>query len=296
MFLSNAPGKQMSPKATFSLDVLITIIGTFLYSLSVVMFTAPNQIAPGGVSGISTVINYLLPWANIGAVSFLINVPLVILGFIKLGKDFMIKTGISLVFFTIFTDYVLADLPPYTGNMLLASVFGGALMGIGLGLILWRAGSSGGSDIICKIMQKSMPHIKMGTITFITDFMVIVVAAFIYGTLEAALYAIICVFVCSKCIDLVIYGFDVSKTMIIISDHLEEISAHIIEKMERGATIVEATGAYTGERRPFILCAVSQKEYVQLARIVKQIDPRAFMIVMNSGEIIGEGFRESLDK
>lgn len=286
------------PKSTWLIwawDSIVIIAGTFLYSLSVVLFTAPNQIAPGGVSGIATLINYLMPWANIGIVSLIINIPLMIFGFVKLGKEFMIKTGISLVFFTIFTDYVLAKIPAYTGNMLLAAVFGGVLMGLGIGLVFWRTGSTGGSDIVVKILQKAIPHVKLGVISFVIDATVIIAAAFVYGTLEAALYALICVYASSKCINLVMYGFDVSKTLIIISDAADEISQAILHSFDRGATLVDGKGAYTKEKRPFIICAVTQGEYVQLTRLVKKIDPKAFVIVMTSGEVVGEGFKESLE-
>lgn len=278
------------------LDMVIIIIGSFLYAVSTVVFSAPNNIAPGGVSGIATMLNYLFPNINIGMASLVMNIPLVIVGFIKLGKEFMAKTFVSLISYTVFADYVLAKFPVYTGNMLLASVFGGVLIGLGLGLILWRAGSSGGTDIICKLLQKALLHMKMGIITFAVDCVVLICSAFVYDSLEVVLYALINVFVASKCIDMVMYGFDVSKTMMIISEHSDEISEYITKTMERGATLVDARGAYTGDKKPFIISAVSQSEYVVLTRKVKEIDPKAFIIVMTSAEIYGEGFKESLEK
>lgn len=289
-------GKPMSKAATMVWDILIVIFGTFLYALSVVLFFAPNQIAPGGVGGIATLINYVFPNVNIGIASFVINVPLMFLGFWKLGREFMAKTCLSLVVFTLFTDWVLIDIPVYTGNMLLASVFGGVLMGLGLGLILWRLGSTGGTDIVCKLLQRAMPHIKFGAISFAVDCVVILISAFVYHTMEAALYAIISVFVFSRVMDGVMYGFDVSKTMLIISEHSREIADYIIKDMDRGATLVDGVGAYTGNKSQFVISAVSQSEYVTLTRRVKEIDSRAFIIVMASAEIYGEGFKESLEK
>ncbi len=296
MFTRKGTDKPMSRPMVMLWDVIMIVIGTFLYAVSVVVFSAPNNIAPGGVSGIATLINYLFPNFSIGNISFVLNIPLVFLGIFKLGKEFMLKTGLSLVLFTIFADYVLADIPEYTGNMLLASVFGGVLIGLGLGLIMWRAGSTGGTDIICKIVQQKMPHLRMGSVILLVDFIIIASSAVIYGTLEAALYALINVFVCARCMDAVIYGFDVSKTMLIISEHCDEISQYITGSMERGATLVDGKGAYTGEKRPFIISAVSQTEYVTLTRKIKEIDPKAFIIVTTSAEIYGEGFIESLEK
>ena len=296
MFWRKATDKPMSRTALIVWDTVLVIFGTFLYAVSVVVFSAPNQIAPGGVSGIATLINFVFPQVSIGFASLVMNIPLMLLGFFKLGKEFMVKTCISLVTFTVFTDYVLADMPVYTGNMLLASVFGGVLMGVGIGLIMWRLGSTGGTDIICKLLQKSMPHLKMGVISFAVDFVVIVISAFVYQTMEAALYAIISVFVFSRAMDIVMYGFDVSKTMLIISEHCDEIAHYITDDMNRGATLVDGIGAYTRQKRPFLICAVSQSEYMTLTRRVKEIDPTAFIIVMASAEIYGEGFKESLEK
>ena len=296
MFSRKGTDKPMPKSKLLMIDMLIIVVGTFLYATSVVVFSAPNNIAAGGVSGIATLLNYLFPKVNIGLASFVMNIPLVIVGFWKLGKEFMIKTFFSLILFTLFTDYVLVNIPVYTGNMLLAGVFGGVLIGTGLGMILWRAGSTGGTDILCKVLQKSFPHMKLGVITFMVDCVVIVTSAFVYQSLEAALYALINVFVASKCIDMVMYGFDVTKTMLIITEHYEEVSDYITHTMERGATLVSGKGAYTGTERPFIISAVSQSEYVTLTRRVKEIDPKAFIIVMASAEIYGEGFKESLEK
>ncbi len=296
MFSKKGTDKPIPKKKLFFIDIAIIIVGSFLYAVSTVVFSAPNNIAPGGVSGIAIMINFLFPDINIGMASFVMNIPLVIVGFWKLGKEFMIKTFISLISYTVFADYVLAKVPVYTGNMLLASVFGGVLIGLGLGLIMWRAGSSGGTDIVCKLLLKAMPHLKLGAITFAVDCVVLLCSAFVYGSLEAVLYALINVFVASKCIDMVMYGFDVSKTMFIVSEHGQEIASYITDTMERGATLLEAKGAYTGDKKPFIISAVSQSEYVTLARKVRSIDPKAFIIVMTSAEIYGEGFLESLEK
>lgn len=275
-----------------ALDILLTIIGTFLFAVAINCFTAPNYIAPGGVSGIAIIINKLTGF-KIGTINTFINIPLMILGFWFLGRRFMLKTIVSLIAFPIFVDYLLADVPVYTGNKLVASIFGGALLGVALGIILSRGSSSGGMDIISKLISNRFPHVKFGRIVFATDFIVVGASAIAFKSVEPALYALISLYISSVALDAVLYGFNVCKCMYIISEKSEEISQRIISEMDRGATILESHGAYTKKRRPTVMVAVRQNEYYKLKRIINSTDPQAFMIVTSANEIFGDGFSKN---
>lgn len=270
------------------IDIVVIIVASSIYSLGVHSFTAPNEIAPGGVTGIVTILNYLFG-VPIGTMVSIVNIPLIIVGFIFLGKRIMIKTVISVAVFTLTTDYLFNSIPVYEGDMILASIFGGAFMGIGLGLVYMREATTGGMDIVNKLIQKAIPHVKLGQITFTTDVIVITIAIFAYGNFEAGLYAVISMFVLSRCIDSLIYGSNEAKMLMIISDEYEAISEKIL-KSNRGVTIIKGTGAYSKTERNIIFCAVPKNEYFRIKRIVKTIDPKAFIIITSAGEVLGEGF------
>lgn len=181
------------------------LLGTILYALGVYLFTAPNQIAPGGVSGAATVISYLTG-APIGLLTFLINVPLVILGWYSLGRGFILRTTMSVVAFTLLYDYVYQYIPPYVGNPMVAGICGGVLIGLGVGFTFLGKGSTGGLDIACKMLQKRFPQIRLSMAVFLSDLVVIAFSAVAYGELGPAIYAVISMYVSAKCIDLVLLG------------------------------------------------------------------------------------------
>ncbi|MFZ2538455.1 MAG: YitT family protein [Oscillospiraceae bacterium] len=276
----------------FALDILITIIGTFMFAVSIHCFTAPNLIAPGGVTGISTIISKLTG-LKLGGVNIVINIPIMALGFWYLGKRFMLKTIISLISFTVFVDYVLVDVPVYTQDKLVAAIFGGVLLGAALGIILSRGSSSGGMDIVNKLIAKRVPHLKFGKIVFATDFVIVTASAIAFKSIEPAFYALILLYITSVALDTVLYGFNVCKCMYIISEKSEIISQRIISEMNRGATIFESYGAYTKQKRPTIMVAVRQNEYFKLKKLVNSIDPTAFMIAVSANEIVGSGFSKN---
>ena len=184
-------------------DFALILVGTFLFACSVKLFTAPNHIAPGGLTGVSTILNYLtgLP---IGVVNLCFNIPLMLLGIWKLGKKFMLKTIVSLLSFTFFTDYVLVSFDPITENKLVAAIFGGVLTGAGVGLMMSRGGSSGGSDILSKIVQRRVPHMKIGQVIFSFDLIVVTASIFAYREIEPALFALIALYLQSVALDKVL--------------------------------------------------------------------------------------------
>lgn len=283
-FLENVSWKA------FGLELLTTLIGSFIFALSVHYFTAPNRIAPGGITGLATIINSLFPSVPLGGLTAAFNIPILIVGFFHLGKRFLFKTLVSIGSFTIFTDYLFKAWPTYTNDKFLAAIFGGVLMGIGIGLMFSSGGSSGGMDIINKIISKRLPHLKLGRITFLSDLVVVTVSAFAFQSVEPALYALVALYVSSLAIDMVLYGFNVCKFIYIITDQADALSERIIEEMHRGATILRSYGAYTKQDKPTVMVAVRQNEYYRLQKLVQSVDPSAFMIVTAANEIVGKGF------
>lgn len=275
-------------------DVVLIILGAAVYAAGINCFTAPKGIAPGGVGGLSTVISYLSGGTlGIGLIFGVINIPLVIAGFLRLGKPLMLRTLIAVAVTSVCTDVLSGLFPAYEGDdRMIAAVFGGVLIGSGLGVVYLRDGTTGGTDIINKLIQKAKPHLSLGTIMMITDAFVVIVSILVYGNLESGLYAIITIFVSSRIMDLLLYGGRGGKAILIFSEKADEIGEAIVGDISRGATYLKGTGVYSGTDKNVICCAVQKNEYAKLKRIVKEIDESAFIITATADEILGRGFRE----
>lgn len=275
-------------------DYIFIALGASFYAASVAVFTSKNNIAPGGLTGVATMLNYLfgLP---IGAMIFVMNIPLFFWAFYESGRGFLIKTMVGTALASAFIDIFQAMLPFYSGNILLAAIFGGALSGLGLGLIFARGGSTGGTDIIAVSLNKRFPHISTGRLMLISDAVVLSAAALVYGNIESALYAGITIFVSVRVIDAVTYGTSRGngKLIFIISDSFELISREIIQKLGRGVTILNGSGAYTGKRKRVLMCAARPNQVVKITKGVKIIDQNAFIVVTTANSILGEGFYNS---
>lgn len=286
-------GTRRKTALKWLIDILIIIAGAAVFSAGINCFTAPNDIAPGGVGGLATVISYLSGHTiGIGLIFGAINIPLVIAGFLKLGKKMMAKTLIAVAVTTVCTDYLSGLFPAYVGDRIIAAVFGGLLIGTGIGLVYLRDGTTGGTDIINKLIQKAKPHLSLGFIMMITDAAVVLISIFVYGNLESGLYAIIAIFVSSRVMDMILYGGREGKAVLIFSDKAEEIGQAIISSISRGATFLKGEGVYTKNDKNVICCAVHKNEYVKLKRIVREIDENAFIITATADEVLGKGFRE----
>lgn len=287
--------KENKPKVKRSLkwlaDIPLIILGSIIYSAGINCFTAPNDIAPGGVSGLATVISFLTDHAiSIGLVFGIVNIPLIIAGFIRLGKALMARTVLAVAVTTVCTDFLSGIFPAYVGDRIIAAVFGGVLMGAGLGIVYNRDGTTGGTDIINKIIQKAKPHLSLGFIMMITDAVVVLVSILAFGNLESGLYAIIAIFVSSRLMDYILYGGREGKAVLIFSEKAEEIGKAITTNIARGATFLKGQGVYTGADKNVICCAVPKNEYVKLKRIVREYDEKAFIITATADEVLGEGF------
>lgn len=276
------------------IESIYMIIGNFLFAFAISCFVAPNNIAPGGASGVAIMVNYLTS-VPIGVISILVNIPLLIIAYFILGKAFVFKTLVSLISFSIFTDYVFKDLIKfsYQEDMVLAMLFGGVIGGIGSGILFIKNGSGGGSDVIALLIQSKKPYFKTGRLVMIIDFIIISVSVFVFKNINTAMYAIVYKVVISLVIDKLIYGFDEGKMIIINSvNKTDEIKDYITKTMSKGVTVINSSGGYSNHERRLLLCAVSNAAFVKLRTYIKEVDPSAFIIVTNTSEILGNGFKQ----
>ncbi len=276
----------------FTIDFLYDLAGTFVYNVGIFCFVDAAQIAPGGMSGISIMLNYLygLP---IGTMTFLLNIPILILGWLYLGRRLVWRTLRTLIISTSMMDGVVARfLPVYTGDRLVSCIFGGALMGTGLALVFMRGSTTGGTDILSNLVKRRYPHIPIGRAILLIDCVIIAASIVVFSDLESGLYGLISLFCCTKIIDSLLYGIDRSSSVMIISDKYEEIADSIMERFHRGVTCLDAAGAYTKMQKTVLLCVCRRQEYFKMKEIVHRIDANAFIIVSEVNEVLGEGFRK----
>lgn len=279
---------------SMALDGLFFVAGALIDAVSVNVFTAPNHIAPGGVTGIGTMLNYLFQ-TPIGMVNMLINIPIVIWAIVEIGYKLVAKSIAAIIIFSIAIDTLALVLPAYEGNPFLAAIFGGVLEGIGLALVFMRGSTTGGTDMIARLLGKHFRHLSMGKLMLAVDLVVIAASALVYQKLESALYAIIAIFVSTRIIDTLLYGTDSGngKLYFIISKKSDEIRQRILDDIDRGVTIIPIQGGYSGENGEMLLCAVRRYEVTKINDIIHTADRDAFVIVGEAGEITGEGFRSA---
>lgn len=267
-------------------DYALIVLGTFLAALSLPLFFLPYDIAPGGISGISTVLSSVLP-LSVGLLSFLLNVPLFLLGWRTVGWRFAVRSFIAMSLMSLFID--LVPVRDVSGNVMLASVFGGVLLGVGLGLVVRAGATTGGTDMAAKMIHSRVAFLPIAAILFLIDGLVVAVAALAFG-LQAALWALIALFVSSQAMDSVIKGFNTAMQFMIISRDAEEIVRRIHTEIDRGCTRLMAEGTYSRLPVGTLLCVVSRTEAPRLKKLVAEVDPQAFVTVCNVHEVLGEGF------
>lgn len=261
-------------------------VGSLLGAIAYPMFLVPNAIAPGGVTGLATVLNYIFE-APVGFTSLLMNIPLFVVGYRTMGRVFAFRSLVATVVFSALID--LLPIPAVTHDPFLACVFGGVLLGVGLGMILRAGATTGGSDMVARMVHARFQHISIGAFLLFIDFCVVLAAGF-FIQVEYALYALVSIFVTTKLIDVVMEGFTKQKACYIISTAYEQVKEELMDKLERGITVLSAQGGYSGESRPVLLCIVSAQEVGQLKVIVRQADEGAFVFITDAYEVLGEGF------
>lgn len=273
-------------------DAAVLLLGSLLYAASVNIFTAPNDIAPGGLTGIGTMLHHLfgLP---IGTVMLVLNLPLFFLGGKILGWNFLSKTVAATLLVSAAIDVSAPWTPAYTGNPLLAAIYGGVLSGAGLAFIFLRGGTTGGTDVAARIIRHYRPHFSMGRLILILDLFIILAAGLVYQNVDSALYALIAIFASTMLIDNILYGAQMGKIIYIVSDHSRELAQAITTRCQRGVTLLDAQGAYSGAEKPMLFCVVRRPEVARLRKVVFETDPHAFVVIGEAGEIIGEGFQSA---
>lgn len=282
------PKKKISMKKMIKDYVLITI-ACAVYSVAISMFLDPNSLAPGGVTGIAIILNRLIP-VETGTLILLINIPILILGAWKFGLRFSLSTIYSTVLISLFTN-LLTDVKVVTSDPLLAALVGGSLSAIGIGWVFKAGATTGGTDIIIKLLRIKMPHLRTGGLFLAMDAIIVALSAFVFKDIDVALYAGLTVFVISLVLDLVLYGRDEAKLMFIISDKSEEITRRLLEELDIGVTHMRGSGAFSGKEKQVILCAAKKSIAPKTEVIVKEEDPQAFMIITSATEIYGEGYK-----
>ena len=286
-------------------EYLYLVIGCLITAISIDLFLLPYKIAAGGITGIATVLFYItrspIP---VGVIILLLNIPLFLGGMKLIGRRFFIKTLISTILLSVFIDvlepFTKKFLTQYLGelgnstpgaNLLLYCVFGGVGMGIGLGIVFRAGATTGGTDLAAQIVHHFFPHFTVGRILMVIDAMVVVFAAIAFNSFLLGLYAIVTIYLSSKVIDAILEGVDYAKAVFIISNHSELISQKIIKEIERGVTGLNGTGMYTGTGKQVLLCVLDRKQIPKLKALVKSLDPKAFVIMTDVREVLGEGFK-----
>ena len=274
------------------LDFLFLLAGAAVYAAGVNAFTAPNNIAAGGVTGIATMLNYLFH-TPIGLVSFLINAPIVVWAVVEIGYKLVAKTMAAIVCTSVLIDLFSHFIPAYRGDPILVALFAGACEGVGLSLIFIRGATTGGTDLVARLLGRRLPHISMGKLMLAVDGVIVAVSAFVFGSVENAMYACIVIFVSTKLIDAILYGTDAGtgKLFFVMSPHVRKMGDRVISELERTVTYLDSKGGYTDEPGETMLCAVRRFEVYHLQQIIREEDKDAFVIVGEAGEITGEGFR-----
>ena len=265
---------------------VMILLGCLIGASSYPLFLEPNFIAPGGLTGVTTILNYYFGWP-IGLTSLLLNLPLMVIGWKMISARFIVRTVLATLLFSALID--LMKFKPLIDDPMLASLFGGVLLGFGLALIIRGSATTGGTDLLARIVHRHQRAISIGAFLFAFDLFVILLA-WIFLSAQHAMYAIICVFVSAKVLDQVLTGFDTGKACYIVSQKYERIEKRLILEMERGVTRLEAVGAYSGQDIKMLLCVVGRFEAVKVKTIVHEEDASAFMFITDTYETLGEGF------
>ena len=267
----------------------IITLGAVIYALAFDWFVAPNQIAMGGVTGLAQIVNALVPVLPVGVLSILVNVPLFLAGWRLLGGRLLVSSLYAMAVSSLAIDVIawMHTFPPM--DPILATLYGGAGMGVGLGLVFSQGATTGGTDIIGKLLKLKFPWLPIGKLVMIPDMVVVILAAVVFGTVNAALYGLIQMYLLSKVMDMILYGWDTSRVAYIITDRWEETVQGLLD-MNRGVTLLQGKGAYTGAEKQVLLVAFRQREIGPIKRMLREIDPKAFFIVCDAHEILGEGF------
>ena len=265
------------------------VVGCVLFSIGFAFFLEPNNVNAGGITGLAMIVVHLLDFGTVGLFTMLINLPLFVVSGIKIGKKFFVGSLVGLTLSSVLLD-ALAVVPHPVIEPLVAALYGGLLCGIGLGIVFGAGASTGGSDIVVRLLKLKYENIPIGTIGIIFDAVVVVLTGLVFWDISKALYSGVTIFVCGQVIDAVVYRFDYSKVALIITKEHEEIARQIDLRLDRGATYLNGEGSFNRQDMKIVLSVVKKQQVAELKRLVMEIDPAAFVVVQEAHQVLGEGF------
>lgn len=267
----------------------LILVGAICYAVAISLFLDPNKLAPGGVTGIAIIVNHYTSLST-GTLVLIMNVPLMLVGVWKFGIKFFVSTIVATCMGSVFID-VAAGFPPASDDLLICAVVGGVLSGISLGLIFKAGATTGGTDIIARLLKLKYAHIETGTLFICVDIFIVIASAIAFKDIELAAYAGICVFITGKVFDIVLYGGEGAKLLFVISEKEHEIAMRFMTELDSGVTYIEGMGAYTYSDRKIVMCAMKKQMLPKACDIIKEIDVDAFVIITSANEIVGEGYK-----
>ena len=282
--MERSKGKELA------IDILIDIVGNMLIAIGVYNFAANSGFPVAGISGIALIFYHLfgLP---IGVMTVVLNIPIILLCYKLLGKEFLLRSLKTMIIAWPLMDIVAPMLPVYSGDRMLSAICVGVFSGLGYALIYLRNSSTGGADFIIMSIRALKPHLSIGKIAFITDVVIVGLGGVLFGDTDSIIYGLILTYILSTVVDKVMYGIDAGKMTLVVTDHSKEVAEKIDELTARGCTFLRGVGSYSGEEKMVVMCACSNKEMHKVQKAVKEVDNRAFLIMMESNEVRGEGFK-----
>jgi len=281
--------QEYSPKE-LGIDLLCDLAGAILFNIGIYNFAVNAEFAPVGVSGIALILRYLfgLP---MGITSIVLNIPIVLVSYRLLGRSFLLRSMKSMIIFALVLDYVVPYLPVYQGNPLYASACTGIFSGLGLTIVYLRNCSTGGTDFLVMAIRKIFPHLTIGQISLVVDAVVIIAGGLVFRNLDAVILGMLSTIVTTMVIDKIMYGLGAGKLVFVVTSHAEEAAQRIEEKTGRGCTFLQGQGSYSLDEKKVIMCACNNSQVVPIRRAIHETDKDAFLIITDSNEVYGEGFK-----
>ena len=280
-----------SLRKTLLAYVWITL-ASVIYAIGFNWCYEPNQIGFGGITGVAQIINAVLPWAPIGTVVIILNAPLFLLGWRLLGGHLLLSSLYAMFISSLAIDLLHMVYTFQPMDPVLATIYGGVLMGGSLGIVFLQGATTGGTDLIARLLKLKLAWLPMGKLLMVIDLVVILAVAAAFGNMYSALYGVVALYLSAKVMDMVLYGLDTAKVAYIISQDPQTIAYRLTRELDRGVTILQGRGAWSGQDKEVLMCAFKQRQIVAMKRMVKEIDPDAFLIVCDAHDVMGEGFRQ----
>lgn len=272
-----------------TVDIIKIVLGSMIYAAGIQWFFAPVGMVSGGLTGVSMIVNFLTGFPT-GVLIIILNIPIFIISLKRYGLKFMLFSLVGMLVSSVSIDLMAMWDFAATDDPFLATIFGGLVCGFGLGMIYSTGATSGGMDIVAKLIREKRPYINYGIFVLILDAVVVAAYAVIFQRVEKAMYTVIAVYIYTRVIDLILYGTSQSKLCHIISERSNEIKQEIVNTLHRGVTVIQGKGAYSGQEKQILLCVVKRQQIVEIKRLVKGIDTSAFVIVSDTRDVFGEGF------